>query len=1071
VSDVEDLYELSPMQQGMLFHALGEPDSPGLYVLQVDSAFRGPLEHAELAQAWQMAIDRHPALRTSIHWAGVEKPLQVVHRQVQLQMREEDWTTLSAEEREVRHAALVAEERRPFELERAPLMRVALACISEQEHRVVWTFHHIVMEGWSAVLVLRDVEALYGTLRRDKAIPLEERRPYRDYILWLQRQDPARVEAYWRKTLQGVAAPTPLVVDRPDWRPTGRQGDYGEAKLALSESASDALRTLAKRHRLTISTLVQGAWALLLSRYSGQSEVVFGSVVSGRPPSLTGSQAMIGLFINTLAARAHVEQDAVASAWFERLQHEQAEMREYEHSPLVDVQGWSEVPRGRPLFESIVILHNWGTGASRFLPFAFQIEIGDNRWFDGGTGYPLVVSAVPDARLTLQATFDRGRFEAPAIERMLGHWRTLLEGIASNPGARIRDLPLLSGEELAQLSEWNATDVPYSRGALLTELIEGPLEQVPDAVAVESEGRRLTYRDLNARANVLARELRGMGVGPGVLVGICMERSPEMLVCVLGVLKAGGAYVPLDPAYPPDRVAYMLEDCGAGVLLTQESLRGSLPAHRAQVVCVEAEYGAGQDAANPARACNAEDLAYVIYTSGSTGRPKGVQVTHRSLVNFLESMRREPGLGADDVLLSVTTLSFDIAGLELYLPLVTGARVVLVGREEATDGDALLARLKSCGATAMQATPATWRLLLEAGWSGDKRLKILCGGEALPDELAAQLLERGASVWNLFGPTETTIWSTLAKLDGHGPVTIGRPIGNTRVYVVDGHGRRLPVGVAGELCIGGLGLARGYLKRADLTAERFVPDAFAGESGARMYRTGDLARLRPDGTIEWLSRMDHQVKIRGFRIELGEIEAALQRHPDVDRAVAAAKGEPSGDQRLVAYVVPASGVEPTATELRGHLKSQLPTYMVPTSFVFLDRLPLTPNGKLDRKALAALDARPSSPQEGFQAPRTPMESLLAELWQQVLGVERVSVRDNFFDLGGHSLLAMKVLSAIEKRTGLRVNPRDIVFQTLEQFAAACDERSRTPPDQAATRGLAGRFIDAMRMTLDGGRRT
>jgi amino acid adenylation domain-containing protein len=1070
VSDVEDLYELSPMQQGMLFHALGEPDSPGLYVLQVDSAFRGPLEHAELAQAWQMAVDRHPALRTSIHWAGVEKPLQVVHRQVQLQMREEDWTTLSAEERVARHAALVADERRPFDLEQAPLMRVALACISETEHRVVWSFHHIAMEGWSAVLVLRDVEALYGTLRRDKAIPLEERRPYRDYILWLQQQDPAQVEAYWRKTLGGVAAPTPLVVDRPDWRPTGRQVDYGEAKLALSESASDMLRALAKRHRLTISTLVQGAWALLLSRYSGQRDVVFGSVVSGRPPSLQGSHEMVGLFINTLAARAHVDEDAVASAWLEQLQREQAEMREYEHSPLVNVQGWSEVPRGRPLFESIVILHNWGTDASRFLPFAFQLEIGDNRWFDGGTGYPLVVSAVPDARLALQATFDRGRFEAPAIERMLGHWRTLLEGLASNPQAPIRQLPMLSAPELAQLSEWNATEAPRARVAALPDLIEAQVARTPDAVAAEFEGARLTYRELNARANALALELRTLGVGPGVLVGICMERSLEMLVCVLAVMKAGGAYVPLDPSYPSDRLAYMLEDCGAGVLLTQASLLASLPPHRARVLLVEAGHGAGASAADAPGAASPEDLAYVIYTSGSTGRPKGVQVAHRSLVNFLESMRREPGLGPEDVLLSVTTLSFDIAGLELYLPLVVGGRLVLASRDEATDGDRLLARLGSCGATAMQATPATWRLLLEAGWSGDARLKILCGGEALPADLAERLLERGSSVWNLFGPTETTIWSTLARLTrSHEPVTVGRPIANTRIYLVDGRGRQVPVGVPGELCIGGEGLARGYLKRPDLTAERFVPDPFAGEPGARIYKTGDLARRLPDGEIEWLSRIDQQVKIRGFRIELGEIEAALLRHPDVARAAATAKLEAGGDQRLVAYLVPVAGVEPTATELRSHLKSLLPVYMVPSSYVFLDALPLTPNGKLDRKALVTLDARQAPAQDGHQAPRTPTESLLAELWQQVLGIERVSVRDNFFDLGGHSLLAMKVLSAIEKRTGLRVNPRDIVFQTLEQFAAACDERLRAGAE-AVPRGLAGRLFEAVKVTLDSGRR-
>jgi amino acid adenylation domain-containing protein len=1017
MSNVEDLYELSPMQQGMLFHALREHETEGLYVLQVDCVLRGPIDVESFTRAWQLAIDRHPVLRTSFHWTTVDKPLQVVHRQAALTLMQEDFRDQAGPEQRERLEALAARERRSFDLEQAPLMRLALIRLAESEYRLLWTFHHIILEGWSASLVLDDVSALYGALRRGESVELEPRRPFRDYILWLQQQDPAQAEKYWRNALKGIRAPTPLSVDRPARHQEGQPAHEDEFGVTLSTATSDALRALAKRHRLTINTIVQGAWALLLSRYAGQQDVVFGSVVSGRPPSLTGSQSMIGLFINTLAARVRVDENAVVTDWLEQFQREQAEMREYEHSALVDVQGWSEVPRGRPLFESILIPQNW-LGDISFQDFADDLEIGEVGCIEGATGYALIVYVVPGPQMLLSATYERSRFEEKTIERLVGHWRALFEGIASNPTARVSELSLLTAPEALQLTAWNATDVSYSRGALLTDLFEAQVVRAPEATAAEFEAERLSYRELNERANVLARELRGLGVGPGVLVGVYMERSIEMLVALLGVLKAGGAYVPLDPSYPAERVAYMLEDSEAPVLLTQESLRSSLPDHAARVVCIEAGYGVGVPAAgNPERLADAEDLAYVIYTSGSTGRPKGVQVTHRSLVNFLESMQREPGFNAEDVLLSVTTLSFDIAGLELYLPLVAGGRVVLVSREEASDGERLAGRLKACGATVMQATPATWRLLVEAGWAGDGRLKLLCGGEALPRELSERLVTLGSSLWNMYGPTETTIWSALWKVDA-GPVSVGRPIGNTQTYVLDGRGRRVPVGVPGELCIGGEGLARGYLKRPDLTAERFVPDPFAGQAGARMYRTGDLVRFLPDGRIEWLSRLDHQVKVRGFRIELGEIESVLARHAAVKQAVAVVREDVAGDARLVAYVVSEGGPETghsrpeLAGGLREHLLETLPEYMVPTGWMFLDAFPLTPNGKVDRKALPRPEAQRAA--GSYAAPESATDRAIADVWQEVLRVERVGMHDNFFDLGGHSLLLMQVQGKLRR---------------------------------------------------------
>ena len=555
---------------------------------------------------------------------------------------------------------------------------------------------------------------------------------------------------------------------------------------------------------------------------------------------------------------------------------------------------------------------------------------------------------------------------------------------------------------------------------MLYELIEQQVSRTPDAVAAVFEDRQLTYRQLNDRADLLAHRLRNLGVGPNTLVGICVERSLEMLVGLLGILKAGGAYVPLDPAYPSDRLAFMLEDSQPRVLLTETSLQKRLPPQQAHIVYLDAP-GAVKNRTHD-RQLNRKthqpgDLAYVLYTSGSSGKPKGVRISNRALVNFLSSMQREPGLGAGDTLLAVTTLSFDIAGLELFLPLITGARVIIASREVAADGVRLSALLKHCGATAMQATPATWRLLLAAGWSGSRDLKILCGGEAWSTDLADALLPRCKSLWNMYGPTETTIWSSVARVEAGKPVVIGFPIANTTFYVLDSFPDLVPEGVPGELYIGGDGVAEGYLNRPDLTNERFVSDPFSGKPGARLYRTGDAVRRLSNGSIEFLHRIDQQVKIRGFRIELGEIESALQQHPGVAQCVAAAPEDQPGGQRLVAYIVPANAhVAPGGAELRNFLKEKLPDYIIPAAFVALEELPLTPNGKIDRKSLPlpSLSLAENSPARQIVPPRTPLELELVRIWEQVLGTKIVSVRDNFFDLGGHSLLAVQMFAQIEK---------------------------------------------------------
>ncbi len=1039
MKNVEDIYPLSPTQEGMLFQTLYAAESD-VYFRQMICGLHGPLDVPAFEQAWQQVLKRHPALRTGVLWEGLEKPLQVVRRQIELPWQQIDWRGLPEEEQEKRlEAFLKTDQQLGFELSRAPLMRVTLARIADDAHQLIWSHHHLLLDGWSKSLLLKEVLLYYQSLSRCKRMELPPAPPFRNYIAWLRQQNLDHAEAFWRETLRGLKAPTSLGLE-PNGNSAPRSFSDDAHETQLSVEATAAFQALARRSRLTMNTLVQGAWAVLLSRYSGEEDVVMGNAVAGRPPGLPGAESMIGLFISALPIRVHVSPEEKLLPWLARLQDQQAQARQYEFSALSQIQRWSEVPNGLPLFESIVVFENTPIDQSFLLGSHANLEVRNFRMVES-TDFPLTVEAMLSGpQLTLRILCAGHSFEARAVNRMLGHLKVLLEEMSRNPDQRLSELSLLTDSEEHQLLfEWNDTFREYSQKLCLHELFEAQVAETPEAIAITYGAGSITYRSLNERANQLAYHLRSLGVGPEVRVGICLEPSIEMVVGLLGILKAGGAYVPLDPQYPEQRLAFMIADSELPVLLTQQHLADQLPQHNARVVNIDVDwdYIALRGSVNPPSNVDAENIAYVIYTSGSTGRPKGVQISHHAVANLLQSMRESPGLTNHDVLLAVTTLSFDIAALEIFLPLITGARLVVVSRETASDGAQLLETLTQSGATVMQATPATWRMLQESGWQGSPQLNIFCGGEALPPELANQLCARGAGLWNLYGPTETTIWSTRYQIESPGDlVPIGRPIANTHTYLLDSHLGLVPAGVTGELYIGGDGLARGYLGRPELTAEKFIPDPFDERGGARLYRTGDLARYRPTGDIEYLGRMDHQVKLRGYRVETGEIETTLAQHEAVRQAVVTAHQNGDGEKRLVAYVV---GDRIVTAELQQYLRSKLPSYMIPGAYVVLDQMPLTPNGKIDRRALPA----PEHSQQGYVGPTRPAEEILAGIWSQVLRVEQVGTEDNFFELGGHSLLATQVISRVRASFGIEINLR-MLFEhpTIRSLAEVIDEKLR-----------------------------
>jgi amino acid adenylation domain-containing protein len=1036
------------MQQGILFHTL-YASKPGEYCAQWSCVLHGHLYVSAFKRAWQCVVHRHPVLRTAFNWELRDEPFQVVYRHVQLPWQQHDWRGASAAEQEQQLETLLDEDRQQgFALSKAPLLRLTLIQLVEDVYHFVWSLHHLLLDGWSLHILLREVFQMYDALCAGRELRLDACRPYGDYITWLRQQDLSQAEQCWRQTLKGFTTPTVLNVGQERGSASSKKSGYAELQMRLSAAATAALRTLAQRHHLSLNTLVQGAWAILLNRYSGQEDAVFGATVAGRPTDLAGVESMIGLFINTLPVRVRVVPDALLLPWLQELQTRQAEARQYEYSPLVQVQSWSDVPRGLSLFESLLAFENYPARAS-VQAWSDSLEIRQIR-FASSTHYPLTVVTVPGSALGFRIEYQCSSFDTTTITRMLGHLRTLLEGMIADPGRRLTDLPMLTQAERHQLLvTWNDTSVPYLQDTCIHQLFEAQVARIPDAVAVVCEDQELTYGALNSRANQLAHHLRTLGVGPETLVGICAERSFEMVVGLLGILKAGGAYVPLDPTYPQERLAFMLADAQVSVLLTQHKLVTALPPQGAQRVCLDTDWEcvAQQRQDDPVSGVRPENLAYVMYTSGSTGRPKGVMISHRALNNHLHWMQAIFPLTEADRVVQKTPISFDASVWEIFAPLLGGGRLIVARPGEHRDSAYLVKLLATHQVTMLKLVPSLLQLLLEeASFETCRSLRhVFCGGEPLPAALQERFLAHfGAHLHNLYGPTEATIdvacW-TCERGGDQGAVPIGRPIASTQLYILDAQLHPVPVGVPGELYIGGASLARGYLNQPTLMAERFVPNPFSSVPGARLYRTGDLARYLPDGTIVFLGRLDNQVKLRGYRIELGEIGTTLEHHSAIRQAVVVARGDTSSDRQLVAYYVSHHGSLPGIDALRNFLHTKLPDYMVPAAFVGLEALPLLPNGKIDRQALPAPEQERSPLSKEFVAPHTPTEELLAGIWASVLGIEAVGRHDNFFALGGHSLLAMQVTSRLRKAFRVEVPLRALFEASTVAGLARCVERA------------------------------
>jgi len=1023
---------LGVIQQRIWLHSVLEPETV-LYHLPAAWRLAGKLDRPALDRAFTRLLHRHEVLRISIEVQGAE-PKMAFAPVGATSLPILDLSAMARTDAETRLTVSLERERdRPFDFKAGPLYRALLVRMAAEEHVFFFMPHHVIWDGWSFDIFLRDLSELYDAERTGRAAVLPDLKvQYADYAVahrrWIERGGVAEQTEYWMRQL---AAPLPVLQLPTDFpRPSyfTNRGDW--ESFTVDGELLAGLRALARHAHTTLAMVLMATWNVVLYRYTGQHDVLVGAPIQNRTRPET--EALLGPFVNTVVLRTTVRPEESFRALLERVRETSIDALAHQEVPvelLIERLVRARDTSHAPLFQTMFSHQHTVGRPKRF----GDLEVSQVYVNPAASAVDLTFAVMEDSdRVRTVLHYATDLFERDTARRLCSHIAQLLRSVIDDPDMGVGALPMLAPAERTQLLEaGTGPAAPSPQGLDVYAQVALSAVEAPSRVAVEAEdGGTLTYAELLARSREIALRLRHVGVGSGALVGVSLPRSIDLIPTLLAVWESGAAYLPLDPEFPPERLQFIVDDSGLDALVTTSALSSRIPDLGAPRVLLDHPAGTATASDSGKPAVPVRDLAYLIYTSGSTGKPKGVEVTHRNVTNLLTSMVQRPGLAQGDRLLAVTTLSFDISVLELFGPLVAGGTVILASQQTASDGGALRALLDRSGATVLQATPATWRLLHGAGWVGNRELKALVGGEACPPELAKQLASSCREAWNMYGPTETTVWSTCWRIPSEvGAVRIGTPVAGTYCYVLDADRALLPAGIPGELYIGGLGVARGYRRRPDLTSERFLLDPFV-ESG-RMYRTGDRVRLCSDGSLEYLDRLDQQVKIRGFRIELGEVEATLEAHPAVREGAVRAFGVGTTDARLVAYVVLRPGQDLTVSEIRRYLASKLPRYMVPGFVIELVEMPRTPNGKTDRNALS--DPFRTGSGKLHVDPTTEFERIIADIWKELLSVQRVGKHDNFFELGGHSLLSLQTSAAIQDRTGRWLDPRSFFFQSLEQL--------------------------------------
>ncbi|BAT56842.1 amino acid adenylation domain-containing protein (plasmid) [Nostoc sp. NIES-3756] len=1041
---------LSFAQQRLWFYSQLEPHSSA-YNIPAAVRLTGKLNIAAMSKSINEIIRRHEILRTTFTVVDGEA-IQIIGKGENFTFPFIDLQTVAEEKKQQEVSKLAAlEAQKPFDLLQGPLLRASLLRLAQTDHVVLLTMHHIVCDGWSTGIFIQELTALYTAFCQDKSYLLPKRPiQYADFAIWQRKWLQGEVLQtqldYWKQQLSGNLPILELPTDQP--RPAIQSNNGATQPFQLSKSLSEKLKDLSKQEGVTLFMTLLAAFKVLLYRYTQQEDIIVGTPIANR--NRAEIEWLIGFFVNTLVLRTNLGNNPTFKEILQQVR--EVTLGAYAHQDLPFEKLLEELQIKRdlthnPLFQVMFVLQNSPTEVIELPELNLEIL----KAHKNTANFDLTLSITETTTgLKGYLEYNTDIFNADRINRIIGHFQVLLEGIVTNPQQRLSELPLLTANEQHQLLvEWNNTEIDYPQDQYIHQLFEAQVEKTPDAIAVVFENQQLTYRELNAKANQLAHYLQKLGVQPEVLVGICVERSLEMFIGILGILKAGGVYLPLDPAYPKERLAFLLEDANIPLLLTQKKLKELLPNNQSEIIYLDADsqviYQESQE--NIYTKVNSNNLAYIIYTSGSTGKPKGVMVEHQSLVNYTVAACYNYQIKSCDRILQFASICFDAAAEEIFPCLVQGATLLLRTDKMLSSIPAFLEQCNEFKITVLDLPTALWHQitteLAEKNLQLPEKLRlVIIGGERASLqhlEIWRNKIGETVQLINSYGPTETTIVATISNLsylkEVRYEVPIGKPIANTQIYILDSHLQTVPVGVSGEIYIGGVGVTRGYLNRPELTAEKFIPNLFSNQPGSRLYKTGDLARYLPDGNIEFLGRIDHQVKIRGFRIELGEIEAVLNQHPDVQTNIVVVREDEPNFKRLVAYIVLNADKKITTTDLQSYLKEKVAGYMIPSAFVILDKLPLTPNGKVNRQALPQPSSLRPELAVSYVKPQTEIEKAIATIWQQALNLTEIGLHDNFFEIGGHSLLLIQVHSQLQKIYDHKLTVMDMFrYPTINDLA-------------------------------------